>query len=87
MLKLTAKRSVASSLASAERRQEETMQIVEHYLRHAEDCLTAAKQTEIPAHRKAIGRIADWWIKLANERLACIVEKRLLSRKREPGDA
>jgi hypothetical protein len=45
------------------------MNLVQHYLRRAEECRKLAVETNVPGHRKAIEAISDRWLKLADERL------------------
>jgi hypothetical protein len=44
------------------------MEILGEYLRRAEECRKLALQTSIAAHREAIQKICDMWLKLADER-------------------
>ena len=44
------------------------MDTLEEYLRRAEECRKLALQTSVAAHREAIQKICDMWLKLADER-------------------
>jgi len=56
------------------------MQVVQDYIRRAEDTRKLAIQAEILEHRKAIQRISDTWARLAEERLKFLKERN----KRDP---
>ena len=46
-----------------------SMNLVQQYLRRAEECRKLASETDVPGHRKAIEAMSDRWLKLAEERL------------------
>lgn len=51
------------------------MKKVIDYRKHADDCLRLAKQMEQADHREMLLKMADTWLKMAQERAAEIEKK------------
>jgi hypothetical protein len=60
------------------------MQVVEEYLKRAEDCRRLASKADVLNHRQTIERVAATWENLAAERLKYLKRQELNAKRGRP---